>query len=678
MPLGSVRLLPGVNKERTETLNEAGISTSQLIRFKDQLVQKIGGWVKFYQFALSSIPRALHAWQDLNDVSRLAVGAEEQLAIITETGGFSDITPQTLTTNFTVDFDTTIGSTTVRVTDSTIANPTVFDSVYFNTPISVGGVILSGLYQITLVLSATEFNITAATAATASVTAGGAVPSFATTNQSSQVTVTFSDHGLVAGDTINFPIETIVGGLTIFGTYTVVSAPTSSTFVIQINSSATSTTTGSMNGGAAQLVYYIAIGPPATISSYGSGTYGSGGYGTGSVFTALTGNPITADNWTLDNWGEILLACPFGGGLYTYQPSGGFSAAAIIPSGPPFNGGLFVAQPAQILVAWGSTSSQNIGTDRDPLLVRWSDQLDYTVWAASTANQAGSYRLATGSKIVGALQGPQFSLLWTDLDVYAMQYIGFPLVFGFNKLGSNCGLIAMHAATQMGGTIFWMGNANFFVLSGGGASPIPCTVWDEVFQDLDAANSDKCWAWSSSTFNEAWWFYPSSSGSLGECDSYVKFNVQTGEWDYGSLRRSCGIDESVLGRPIAAIDTGLIYSHETGENNDGQPITSSFETGYFMLNEGNDIGFVDWVLPDMRWGQIGGAQTASIQITFYGVMFPGDTPITYGPYTMTQATQYINTRIRARQISMKIESSDLDSFWRLGRIRYRFQPDGRY
>jgi hypothetical protein len=232
--------------------------------------------------------------------------------------------------------------------------------------------------------------------------------------------------------------------------------------------------------------------------------------------------------------------------------------------------------------------------------------------------------------------------------------------------------------TQLGGQVFWMGQSNFFTLTASGATPIPCPVWDEVFQDLDTANSFKCRAWSSTTFNEVWWFYPSKSGGTGENDSYVKLTITEGSWDYGSLKRSAAIDQSVLGTPIAAAPNGLIYQHEVGEDADGQPIAWSFETGFWTISEGSDIPFVDWFLPDMRFGLLNGDQDASVQVTFYSRYYPGGPVRTYGPYTFTQSTQFLNPRIRGREMAIKMSGNDIGSFVRLGLNRYRWAPDGKY
>lgn len=847
MPWGTVTLKPGVDTEKTPTLNQAGYSTSRLIRYKAGLAQKVGGWERFYPSIVGGVPRAMHAWQDINEDQHLAVGSTTTLGVITD-GQLTVLTPQQLDTDLLPDFDTTATSTTILVTDTNISNVTTYDAVEFLTPISVGGAILSGVYPIDLSLSATTYNISALSAATltrtnatitgatqtnpcvitavahgfangdliyiddvvgmtqlnkrlfeianvapdtfelaginstaytayssAGTASPASVPFFETTVGSPLVTVTFQDHGLSVGDVVVWPISTrlqssvvtitiatpgvitwfqgnhgmtgneaivfattgalptgltagttyyvlaagitattfrvaltpggtaidttgvqsgihtaTVGSLSIEGTYTVSDVDDVDTFSIAISSSAAANATVPMNDGDARLRYHIALGPIAESTGYSVGTYSEGTYSEGATISAQEGTPITAIDWTHDNWGSTLLSCPEGGGIYEWTPDSGFETARLIATAPIYNAGIFVAAPAQILVAYGSTDYHNIGVDRDPLVYSWSDQLDYSFWEAGVVNpatgvfsQAGSNRIPTGSKIVTGLQAPQQSLLWTDLDLWALSYIGNPTIgtFGQTKVSSSCGAIGSHAVGQLGNAVLWMGRSNFFAFSGGSVTPMPCSVWDAVFQDLDTTNAWKVRAAPNTPFNEMWWFYPSASGGSGENDSYVKVNITDGAWDYGpvnALQRSAWIDQSVVGMPIGASPQGLIYQHETSEDADGQAISWEFKTGYWMIAEGQNVSFVDFVVPDFKFGTFNGSSNASIQITLYSVMYPGDAEREYGPYTVTSSSTYIRTRLRGRQMAMKVSGSDLGSFSRLGAVRFQWQPDGRF
>jgi hypothetical protein len=293
-------------------------------------------------------------------------------------------------------------------------------------------------------------------------------------------------------------------------------------------------------------------------------------------------------------------------------------------------------------------------------------------------NQAGSYRITKGSRIVGAIQGPQQGLVWTDVDVWAMQYTGLPYIYSFNEIGTGCGLIGRKAAGSINGTVYWMGPSSFFSLSGSGVQPLTCPIWDVIFQDIDMTNTYKIRCAVNSRFGEITWYYPTQS-SGGEVNAYAKFNVNLQVWDFGTLARTAWIDQSVLGPPIGADpNLGYVYQHETSTDADGQPMLSSFQTGYFTINEGDVKSFIDQVWPDMKWGYYNGTQNATVNLTFYVTDYAGQTPTAYGPYALTQNTTFVSPRFRGRLVSIAMSSNDIGSFWRIGNMRYRFQPDGKY
>lgn len=682
MPFGSVKLIPGVNVERTPTLNEAGYSSSQLIRWRDGLAQKYGGWEAFYPLAVAGVPRDLHAWQDLNQTNRLAIATTAQLGVITG-GSLQAITPQTFQSDFAPDFTTTLGSPLVEIDDPNLtATPTVFDSVYFNTPISVGGIILSGLYPIEVITGASSYQVRAAMDATAAVANGGAVPEFNTITDSANVTVDFEDHGLsvlAPENTIVFPIPTTGNGVTIDGLYNAASVTGVDDFVIQSNTQATGTGAFEMNGGEVQLIYYIALGPPAAGVGFGIGGYGLGGYGTGVTPSVQTGTPITALDWTQDNWGQILLACPKNGGIYYWDPTGGFLNASLVSSGPIFNTGMFVSTSAQILVTFGSTIAQQIGVLQDPMLVQWSDSGNFFDFTPSDTNLARNFRIPIGSRIVAGLPVSNQNLIWTDLDLWIMNFIGFPNVYGFNKIGAGAGAASMHSIQQLRGGVYWMGKSNFYRYAGNGVEVMECPIWDVVFQNLNLDFIDNVRSMPNTAFNEIGYFYPSTASVSGENDSYVKFNITepSKPWDYGAMARSAWTDQNVFGPPLGANPGGVIYQHETGYNAAGQPMAWSYSTGYFRFAEGEEYVIVDHWRPDFKFGEHGQAQGAQIQMTFNVVNFPGETPRSYGPYTVDQATKYLSTRFRGGLVSITFSGNDMDSFSRLGYVRYRFSPDGR-
>jgi len=690
MPHNAFKLLPGVDQNKTPTLNEAAISESQLIRFIPDrtlggLVQKLGGWTKFFPNTIGSTIRALWAWKDTNDNSYLAIGAEGLPAgaggtlQVIESGGANDITPQKTTVNVAVSVSTTAGSNVVTITD-TGRNADDYDVVDIQTQISVGGLVLFGQYQTSNPGgSANTYTILATNVlgepqyATATVSTSGSVAEYDTTNGSNFVDVTLADHGYFVGSTYTALVATSLGGVTLYGNYIVIEVTSSSVFVISASTAATATTSAFQNSSNAHYVYYNGLGPIPAGSGYGVGGYGTGGYGTGTAPTAGTGTPINATDWTLDNWGEVLISSPVNGPIYKWSPTSGDQTALIIPNAPSVNDGCFVAMPQRQIIAWGSTFT---GV-KDPLLIRWCDVNDYDQWIGLITNQAGSYRIPKGSRVVQCIQGPQQGLVWTDLAIWSMQYAGPPYVYQFNELGTGCGLIGRRAAASLGGVVYWMGQSQFYRLAGSGVEPIACPVWDVIFQDLDENNLDKIRVAPNSRFGEITWYYPTMSNG-GEVSHYVKFNTILNQWDFGVLARTAWINESVLGPPIGAAPNTYIYQHETSPDADGTAMVSSFQTGYFVLTEADVKMFVDQVWPDMKWGYYGGVQNANVLLTFFVADYPGDTPITYGPFNLTEATKFITPRFRGRLVSIKIESSDIGSWWRLGNIRYRFQPDGKY
>lgn len=684
MPYGSVQLIPGINTEKTPTANEAGISQSQMIRFRDSLAQKYGGWQKFYAFNIAGVPRDLHAWQDLNAGQHLLAGTTSSLNMITG-GSLQNITPQQLSSNFTPNFSVVANSTTVTVTDPNINNVTIFDSVMFNTPIVIGSTVISGLFPIVTTLGGTGYTIQLANAAGTTSNNTGTLPKFQAATSSNLVSVLMTAHSIATFGSIAFQATTSLAGMTIYGYYPITYVDANN-FKITAAAVATSAASTFMNNGSASLQYFINIGPSATGAGYGTGGYGAGGYGTGVAGSDQTGSPITATDWTSDNWGQIALANAMGGPIYQYDPTGGFQTASIVVTAPPFNNGIFVSNTLQILFAWGSTTNATIGQILDPMMIRWSDLSDYTVFTTKTTNQAGSFRLPIGSVIRGGMAMANQNLFWTDLDLWVANYAGFPLVFGFNKIGAGAGLISSHAAQPFRGSVYWMGPSNFYVYSGGSVSVLPCPVWDFVFQNLKSGSdasgrpyTANIRAMPNTPFNEVGWEFPSASSSNGENDSYVKMNVsEPGRpWDYGTLARSAWIDQTVLGNPIACTPTGIIYQQETTNDADGSPITASLTTGYFYIAEGEEYAFVDDILPDMKWGTYAGSQGAQVSISFNVANYPTDTPVVYGPYVMSTSVEHIPVRFRGRLMSITVSSSDVGSFWRIGKIKYRWAPAGR-
>ena len=694
MPHSTLVLRPGVDLNLTSVLNQAGLSQSNLIRYIPDpvlgaLPQKLGGWTRYYPTPIGSTVRSLWAWEDTNSLTHLAVGSvgasgTAQVGVITN-GVLQSVTPQN-TTNATAALaaSSTAGSPQIIITDTVVTGVTQYDSVYIPVHISIGGVVLFGQYPTGLV-SNTSYSIAAVDAlggplnATAT-SAVPAVPQIAVVSGNTVATVTLPNHGYSVNSTFPVLVSTTVGGATFYGQYYVSSVIDANNFTIVTSQTPSSTTSAFVNAGNAYFIYNFGVGSIPAGPGFGVGGFGSGGFGTGSAVTPSTGAPIAATDWSLDNWGENLIISPVLAAsvpyqpIYQWNPVSGSPAATIIPQAPVVSEQVLVAMPQRQLISLGSTFTGA----QDPLLIRWCDVGNYNSWIGTVTNQAGSYRISKGSKIVGGLTAPNQVLVWTDVDVWAMTYQGPPYVYAFNEIGTGCGLIAKRAAGILGGITFWMSQSQFFTLSANGVAPLACPIWDVIFQNLDSTNLSKIRCAVNSRFNEIMWFYPTTTGN-GEITNYVKYNPAIGTWDYGTMSRTAWIDQSVLGPPIGADGaSNYIYQHETSYDADGQAINASLQTGWFSISDGDYQTTVDQVWPDMKFGYYGGAQNASVQLTFYVANYPGDTPQVYGPYTVTQSTKYISPRFRGRLVSIGVSSGDVGTFWRLGGIRYRAAPDGRY
>lgn len=802
MPHATLRLVPGVDTNKTPTLNEVAVSYTDLVRFMPDrtglgLVQKLGGWTRFISGTFSAPIRALKAWSDLEYTNYLAIGGEGTVGaqVYRESdASIIDVTPRQIIENVTtgVTYGITTSSNSSSVTLYVADVPSSASYVFFPTIVNVGNVNLMGPYdivsvgvgfftfivpelltpisKITAITAGSDrtvtirfasphtfyvgqdvyvggvsdatfdgsFTITSIDALTitytqtgvstaassyggnvnADVSLGGLNPEFGTTSASTTVTVDLINHGYSVGDTFNVPIATTVGGISISGLYTVNKVNSADQFEISSDLPATSTATGFENGGDLYVQTFVSLvsADEGDNSVYGGGIYGEGVYSSGYVPTPSSGTAITAVDWTFDNWGSILVGCPKNGALYFWQPVGSsVRNLGYMPNAPVYNTGAFVAMPQRQVIAYGSS----FGSIQDPLLVRWCDLEDFTTWNGTANNQAGSYRIPTGSRIVGGIQGPQQGLLWTDLDLWAMQYIGQPFIYGFNKIGANAGLISQKAAGQMGGVVYWMSQKQFFKFGGNGVEVIPCPIWDQVFQNffpgVDANGNpytDRIRCAPNSQFNEITWYFPAhytndidpATGlaldaqqiGTGEVNAYAKYNVALNQWDYGYqhpdspsvlVGRTAWIDQSVLGPPIgAAAATSVvgqtsgfyIYQHETDNNADGTAMEAGFTTGYAALSDGDKMIFIDQVWPDMKWGFVDEPKTAEVKLTFYVTNYPGDAPIEYGPYTVTRQTQYLSVRMRGRLVAFGVSSTDLNSFWRIGALRYRYQEDGKF
>jgi len=381
----------------------------------------------------------------------------------------------------------------------------------------------------------------------------------------------------------------------------------------------------------------------ATISvGFGAGVYGVQTYGTP---REDTGTILPATTWSLDNWGEYLVGCTADDGkLYEWQLNSANPAAQITNS--PTSCSALMVTEERFLFAFGAGGN--------PRKVQWSDREDNTVWTPAATNEAGDIEIQTNGTILRGLRTRGQALILTDQDAHTATYQGPPFVYGFERVGTSCGLIAANAAASVDQGVIWMGRRSFFVYAGGAVQELPSDVSDYVFSDFNNDQRSKVHAVVNSRWGEIWWFYPSQAST--ECDRYVIYDFAQNVWATGNIERTAGVDRGVFTQPMWIDPDGILYEHEVGYSYGGQ---SPFcESGPISLGAGDQVMSVRQLLPDER-------TLGDVTATFKARFYPTSTERSYGPYTMANPT---SVRFTGRQVRMRVDGNTATD-WRVGIMR---------
>jgi hypothetical protein len=620
MPLQKILLKPGVNRENTRYTNEGGWYESDKVRFRQGTPEKIGGWVRLSANLFLGVCRSIASWATLGGVALKGVGTNLKMYI--ERGGqYYDITPIRVTTSAgDVTFAATDGSDVLVVSD-TAHGATEGSFVTFSGAVSLGGnvtaTVLNAEYQIASVIDADSYRIVVS------------------------VTANASD----SGD----------GGSAVVGAY-------------QVN-----------------------VGPEIqeALSGWGAGPWGLGAWGVG-----LPGaEPIRI--WNQANYGEDLVFGPRGGGLYYWDATGGVGARGVNIAGmmgasdvPTAQSKLLVSDISRFVLCFGSNPLG--GSVLDPMLIRWSDQEDFLNWTPAITNQAGDLRLSTGSQIITAVQTRQEILVFTDLALYSLQYQGPPFVWGAQTMADNISIIGPNAVAVANNTTYWMGDDKFYIYNGR-TQTLRCDLRQYIFQSFNFEQRDQVFAGTNEAFNEVWWWYPSAGSTVP--DRYAVYNYSEDIWYYGELTRTAWLDSAVSGRPVGAVDNRLVV-HETGvddgTNGTPAPIPAFINSAEFDIQDGDKFGFIWRVLPDVTF-RGSTANNPSITMTLLPLQSSGSgynnpesvagtnsAPVVRSAVLpVEQFTGIIYTRVRGRQMSIKVESTDLGVAWQLGAPRIDVKLDGK-
>jgi len=703
MPLQKLQFRPGINRETTSYSNEGGWFDMDKVRFRFGYPEKIGGWIKQSSNSFLGTARALHPWVALDGTNYLGTGTNLKY-YINEGTQYYDITPIRLTTGagdvvFGTGADTLNGAVLAAAESIVLTSSSGFPA---SGRIKIGSEVITyaAISSNTLTGCTRGQNGT-----TAADHADGAAVTCAT------ITVTDSSHGALNGDFVTFSGAASLGGVITANVlnqeYEITAIVSDDAYQIEartVSTISSITTTDGLNptlvfantsdsgngGGSIVGVYQINTGLDTTISGNGWGA-GSWGRSTWNSAADLTASGQTLRIWSHDNFGEDLVINDRDGNIYYWDKTNGTGSRAVVLSSlsgankvPTVAKQVIVSDKDRHVIAFGCDPETAEGT-QDPLLIRFSDQEDVTQWQSLVTNTAGDLRIGSGSKIITAVETRQQILVFTDVSLHAMQFLGPPFTFGINSISENITIAGPLASIAVEDNVFWMGAEEFYVY-GGSVQRLPCSVRDYVFTNINTDQLEKVTAGVNSAFAEVTWFYPSASSS--ENDSYITYNYEQKIWYYGTLGRTVWLDRGVNAEPISAGTDHYLYLHEIGFD-DGSTtpataISAYIESSQMDLGEGEQFAFMRRLIPDMTFRN-STAASPSATMTLKVRNFPGGNYLDSDASSVAktasvpieQFTEQVFVRLRGRSFAFRIDSSNTGVAWRLGSPRVDIRPDGR-
>jgi hypothetical protein len=713
--LQKVKFAPGFNKQVTSTGGESQWVNGDNVRFRYGSPEKIGGWAQLGSVEMTGRNTAIHHFVNTSGIKYAALGTSSILYAYSG-GIFYDIHPIKSTTTLTSAFTTTNGSATVTVTFASAHGMNKGDIILCDNFSSItnsnfaSGDFDDVKFMVASIPTDTTLTITMSSnesGSGASTSGGIRVKHYYPVGPAVETATTGWGLGSWGGQAQGQFTSTLSSGIN--ASVTSLTMASSSSFAssgtVQIGTELITYTGNS--GGTLSGLTRGANGTTAATHSSGATVTDASNYFSWNA--AASGDIVTAPGlWSLDNLGNKLIATINGGESFEWDsnPTGANNTRANIISGAPTASAFsLVSTPDRHLIFFGTETTIGTSSTQDPMFIRFSSQEDINTYTPSATNTAGTQRLADGSKIVGAIRGRDAIYIWTDTALFIMRFVGPPFTFSFQQVGTNCGLIGQNAAVEVDGTAYWMSENGFFRYTGKLES-LPCLVEDHVYDDINTIPKQHINAGLNNLFGEVMWFYPNSGSSVVNrmvCYNYLDSSPERPVWTVGTLARSAWQDSAVFGKPHATeYDTSsngtsgsstfvqgnvdgvsYYYEHETGldQIREGATtaITSSIESGDFdigtqgLAGDGEFMMKIRRVIPDFL------AQTGDARITLNLRDFPNDTSAssTLGPFTVTSGTQKIDTRARARSISLKVDNTSTSQFWKLGTFRIDYQPDGR-
>ena len=508
---------------------------------------------------------------------------------------------------------------------------------------------------------------------------------FGTSSGTTRVCCSDAAHGRSVGDYVAFTSSAAFNNVSLQGnTYQIVSVDSAAVFTISVTDAANAT--GS-DVGSATFNYLIPTGNSIAV--------GGTGYGAALYQATVCASDTRAWNqaasadatdivfditqWSLDNWGDDVVANRNGSNIYYFESDASTVPvrATSITTSPISVNSIVVSPNDRHLIALGAneySATATVSGTFNPMLVRWSDQDDRTNWVPSVSSTSGEVVLTDGTRIVGGVRSRTAINIWTDNALWLMQFAGPPFTFKFTQAGTNCGMIAPHAAVDYNGITYWMGYDNFYKYDGS-VRTLDCTVKKYIFDRLNIKYKDKVFTGINSEFKEIIWLYASDESGVTDCDSYVIFSPENNYWTYGTGIFTTYADQQVFGNTITtgvSSNESRLYNNEppdyfTANNN---TITSFIESADFDIKDGNQILYMNRLIPDFD------LSTGKLKVKIITKNYPESSEKNTKEFDVTQLTEKVNFRARGRQAKIRVSCSSQNASWQWGEVRLAVQGDG--
>jgi len=718
--LQKIQFLPGFNKQVTSTGAEGQWVDGDNVRFRYGTPEKIGGWQQLGNDKITGVARKVHHIVNSNGIKFSIIGTNRILYAFSG-GIFYDIHPIKTTVTLTNAFTTTNGSTSVTITYATAHGASPNDIILLDnfTTITGSNFTASDFDDKKFMVTSTPTNKTLTITMPSAETGAGATTSGGIRSQlyypvgpAEQLPGFGWGLGSWGGEVANAQTTTLNGALlddtagtggsgTSITLTSTASFPTSGTNFIQVGNEEISYTGVSGN---------TLTGITRAVRNSTRSAHSNGATVTNSSDYIAWGEAASGDFvidpglWSIDNFGSKIIALIHNAQVFEWDANASNATATratIISGAPTASRDMLVSTPDRHLVFFGTETTIGDQTTQDEMFIRFSNQEDINTYTPTAVNTAGTQRLSDGSRIVGAVRGRDAIYVWTDTALFTQRFVGPPFTFGFAQVGTNCGLIGQNAALEVDGAAYWMSENGFFKYSGN-LETMQCLVEDFVYENLNTTATQLINVGLNNLFGEITWFYCTSGSTVVDrmvTYNYLDSSPQRPVWTTGTLARTTWVDSSVFGLPhateydISANDSfdvvgntdgsTVYYEHEKGIDDvtttTTTAIAANIQSGDYDINGESLGGDGEVIMKIRRFVPDFVSQTGDTQITLnlrnYSNNSQASSPL--GPFTITSSTSKVDTRARARAVSLKIENTSTGQNWKLGTFRIDIQPDGR-